>query len=147
MATRARPGWAARCVRVTHDSRTDAELLAATLRDDGSAFGVLVRRHIRSATLLAAQLLGDRDDAEDIVQEAFTVVLRKARRFDHDRPFPPWLFAIVRRLATNRRLRDVRRARLLHLWRDWNVSRQGAGDMHSALFARLDATAVRRAMK
>ena len=75
-----------------------------------------MRRHIRTATLLAAQLLGDRDDAEDVVQEAFTVVHRNARGFDGERPFGPWLFGIVRRLAANRKARDARRARLLRLW-------------------------------
>ena len=101
---------------MSNDERADAALLAATVRGDGAAFGVLVRRHIRAATLLAAQLLGDRDEAEDVVQDAFTVVHRNARTFDADRPFGPWFFAIVRRLAANRRSRELRRERLLRLW-------------------------------
>ncbi|MEX2272587.1 MAG: RNA polymerase sigma factor [Vicinamibacterales bacterium] len=94
----------------------DAALIAATVRGDEAAFAVLVRRYIRSATLLAAQLLRDRTEAEDVVQESFTIVFAKAARFDPARPFPPWLFAIVRRLAQKRRARDARRARLLRLW-------------------------------
>ena len=47
------------------DGRTDAALLAATARGDNAAFAVLVRRYIRVATLLAAQLLGNRDWATD----------------------------------------------------------------------------------
>ena len=60
---------------MSEESRTDAELLADSTRGDGSAFGVLVHRYIRSATLLATQLLGDQDDADDVVQDAFTLVL------------------------------------------------------------------------
>ena len=100
---------------MSDDVRTDAELLSATTRGDDDAFAVLVLRYIRAATLLCAQLLGDRDEAEDIVQDSFTVVYKKASSYDASRPFPPWFFAIVRRLALNRRSRDLRRARLLRL--------------------------------
>ena len=129
------------------DGRTDAELLAATLRGDGNAFAVLVRRHIRAATLLAAQLLGDRDEAEDIVQDAFTVVYRKAGRFDPERPFAPWLFAMVRRLAANRRARDIRRARLMRLWGRGSLAASVSPAPDHALLAGLDAAAARRAME
>ena len=98
------------------DGRTDGDLLADASRGDDFAFGLLVRRYIRAATLLGAQLLGDRDEAEDIVQEAFTVVHRKASTFDSTLPFSPWLFAIVRRLAFNRKSRDLRRQRLSRLF-------------------------------
>lgn len=101
---------------MSNDDQSDAVLLAATGRGDGTAFGVLVRRYIRPATLLAAQLLGDRDDADDVVQDAFTVVHRNAGTFDAERPFGPWLFGIVHRLAANKRTRDLRRSRLLQLW-------------------------------
>jgi RNA polymerase sigma-70 factor (ECF subfamily) len=101
---------------VSGETRTDAELLAAAGRGDDAAFAALVRRYIRAATLLAAQLVGDQDDAEDVVQDSFTVVHKNARVFDAGRPFGPWFFAIVRRLATNRRSRERRRKRLLQLW-------------------------------
>ncbi len=127
------------------DGSPDANLVAATARGDDAAFAVLVRRHIRSATLLAAQLLGDADEAEDIVQDAFTVVHRQARRFDAERLFAPWLFAIVRRLAANRRARDVRRARLLRWWRAGPVP-AASPPADWGLLARLEAAAVRRAM-
>ena len=123
------------------DGPADADLLVATAAGDDAAFGVLVRRHIRAATLLAAQMLGDRDDAEDIVQEAFTVVHRRARTFDAGRPFAPWLFAIIRRLASNRRSRDLRRARLLRLW-GGEAAGTRAPPPDDAVLARLDAAAV-----
>lgn len=129
------------------DQRTDAELLASTARGDGVAFAVLVRRYIRAGTLLGAQLLGDRDDAEDIVQDAFTVVHRNAGRFDAERPFAPWFFAIVRRLAANLRSRDVRRARLLSLFGRSAMAESGTVQVEDALLARLDGAAALRAME
>ncbi len=125
---------------------TDAELLAATAQGDDSAFAALVRRFIRPATLLAAQLLADRDEAEDIVQDAFTVVHRKAAAFDAARPFGPWLFAIVRRLAANRRSRDRRRARLLQWWgRGRSAAPSTRGE--PVVCARLEADEARRALE
>lgn len=122
------------------DSRTDAQLLADSARGDDVAFAVLVRRHIRNATLLAVQLLGDRDDAEDVVQDSFAAVHRHARDFEADRPFPPWLFAIVRRTASRRRIRDQRRARLLGIW---SLGRQDdSRNGEPSRFAALDADAV-----
>lgn len=129
------------------DERTDAALLAATARGDHAAFALLVRRYIRPATLLAAQFLGNRNDAEDVAQDAFTIVYRNPRRFDGDRPFGPWFFAIVRRLAANRRHRDFRRGQLLRLW-GWAIGRDPAPSRtETLLVARLDADAAKRAME
>lgn len=125
------------------DARPDGELLAAAATGDDAAFATLVRRYIRPATLLATQLVGDADDAEDLVQDAFTVVHREAGRFEQGRPFAPWCFAIVRRLAANRRAREVRRARLMQLWRAAPVSTPSHED---ATLARVDAGALVRAV-
>lgn len=94
----------------------DAELIRATAGGDSSAFATLVRRHIRAVTILGTQMLGDQDDAEDVVQEAFILLYKRARTFDVARPLFPWLCAVVRRLASNRRARDSRRQKLLALW-------------------------------
>lgn len=129
------------------DGRTNAALLHATARGDAAAFELLVRRYIRSATLLAAQLLGNRNDAEDIAQDAFAVVYRNARRFDADRPFAPWFFAIIRRLAANRRSRDLRRARLLQLWGRTTHREPAPSRSEATLVAGLDAAVATRAME
>jgi RNA polymerase sigma-70 factor (ECF subfamily) len=129
------------------ETRTDGELVAATARGDDDAFAVLVRRYVRQATFLAAQYLGVRDDAEDIVQEALMIVHREARRFDADRSFPPWFFAIVRRLASNRRSRNSRRARLLRLWWRPNADEAAAVGSEAGLVAGMDAAVARRAME
>jgi len=130
-----------------NDEHTDAELLAATARGDDAAFAVLVRRYIRTATLLGAQFLGDRDDAEDVVQEAFTVVHKKASAFDAERPFAPWFFAIVRRLASNRRSAELRRARLLRLFGLRTVAERQSQQADAVVVAHLDAVAATRAIE
>lgn len=126
-----------------NDERSDAELVGATARGDDVAFTVLVRRHIRPATLLAAQLLGDRDEAEDCVQDVFTVVYQRAGDFDVERPFAPWFYAIVRRLAANRRTREARRVRLLRWW----GAGQAATSHSDQSEAALDASKVNAALQ
>jgi RNA polymerase sigma-70 factor, ECF subfamily len=129
------------------DQRTDEALLDEASRGDDAAFAVLVRRHIRAATMLAAQYVGALDAAEDVVQDAFIVVHKGLRRFDRARAFAPWFYAIVRRLAANRRARDVRRSRLLQLW--WRRSDQpepASPAAEPALIAGLDAAKVSQAL-
>ena len=132
---------------MSDEQDTDAELLAETGRGNPAAFARLVRRYIRAATLLAAQLLGDRDEAEDIVQDAFSVVYRQARMFDAARPFAPWFFAIVRRLASNSRTRDVRRDRLRQAWARDAGAEVVSRPVDDAVIARLDAAAASLAME
>ena len=132
---------------MSDDQATDADLLAEAARGNATAFARLVRRYIRAATLLAAQLLGDRDDAEDTVQDAFAVVYRQARTFDPERPFAPWFFAIVRRLALNSRTRDARRDRLRQSWARDLGAEVGSRPVDDAVIARLDAAAASLAME
>jgi RNA polymerase sigma factor (sigma-70 family) len=75
-------------------SDTDDGLIAAALRGDTAAFEQLVRRHYPVA-IAAARSFGGREDAEDIVQDAFVRAFAKLHRFQSGRPFRPWLVKIV----------------------------------------------------
>ena len=144
----AQPDDLATWLRVNDEAQTDGELLAATARVDDEAFAVLVRRYVRRVTLLGSQLLGNRDEAEDVTQDAFSVVYRKAGAFDAQRPFAPWLFGIVRRLAANRRSRELRRERLLRLFAWGAADRARASPQpDDALLAELEVAAATRAIQ
>jgi len=62
---------------------------------NGEAFGELVTRHLRRAYAVAYRIVGNRHDAEDLVQEAFVAAFRKFDTFDTQRPFGPWFFRIL----------------------------------------------------
>lgn len=86
------------------DSRTDEEILVAIQQRDDAALGVLYDRHGRLAFALAYRVVGERGAAEDIVQEAFLAVWRRATSFRPDRGTPrSWLMAIVHNAAIDRR--------------------------------------------
>jgi len=75
-----------------HDERALLERVRAGDRD---AFGQLVGRHLPRALAVAMRLLRHRQDAEDLVQDAFLAALQHIDRFDTSRPFWPWLSRII----------------------------------------------------
>jgi RNA polymerase sigma-70 factor, ECF subfamily len=86
-----------------HDRATDADdavardalLVARTRRGDLEAYGELVRRHMRRAFSIAYGILRHREDAEDVVQDAFMRTLERIDRIEEGRPFHPWFHRIV----------------------------------------------------
>ncbi len=82
--------------------RQEAALLARVQQGDNGAFDPVVRAHIRPAYRIAYRLLKGHEDAEDLVQEAFTVALSNIHQFDLSRPFAPWLYRIVVTRGLNR---------------------------------------------
>ena len=72
----------------------DAEAIARSLEGDLSAYEVLVARYSALAHRTAV-LFGARDEAEDVVQEAFVKAFRHLPGFRRESPFRPWLLRIV----------------------------------------------------
>lgn len=84
------------------DTVTDARLLALVAEGDTAAFDELYRRHGRSAQLQARRLGASREQAEEIAQEVFVTVWRRADGYDPRRgAVSTWLAAIVRNRVTD----------------------------------------------
>ena len=77
---------------------------------DAEAFDLIVRRYMRTAYAVAFRVLGHREDAEDVVQEAFLAALANIGSFDISRRFGPWLYRIVVTRGLNFRKARSRRA-------------------------------------
>lgn len=91
--------------------RTDAELLAAHVAGDDTAFAELVRRHSDRLWALALRTLRDRQDAEDALQEALISAFRRADSFRGDAAVTTWLHRVVVNACLDRiRRNQVRRA-------------------------------------
>ena len=58
---------------------------------------------------LAAGIIGDRRDAEDIVQQAILIAIEKNNEFESESHFLGWLAGIVRNCALNHRRKSARR--------------------------------------
>ena len=94
------------------DADSDAALSRRARAGDSEAFGVLIDRYMRRAYVHALGIVGSREDALDLSQDAFVRAYRARHTLDPDRPFYAWLYEILRRLCFNF-LRDTKtRARL-----------------------------------
>jgi RNA polymerase sigma-70 factor, ECF subfamily len=88
------------------DGDPDAELVARCLRGDLEAFEPLVLRYQRALFNVAWRMLGDREDARDVVQGAFIKAWEKLASFDPQYRFFSWIYRIVVNESLN--LRDRR---------------------------------------
>ena len=73
----------------------DERLIARVAEGDRRAFEMLYDRYASTVLGLAMKMLGDREVAEDAVQEIFWRVWRRLGSFDRSRAFAPWLFGIA----------------------------------------------------
>jgi RNA polymerase sigma-70 factor (ECF subfamily) len=131
---------------VNDERRTDA-LLAGRIRSgDTAALGELYDRHAAMALATALRVVRDRQEAEDVVHDAFVAVWRKIDRFDTERgSLRAWLMTVVRnraidRVRARRNAMDVEEADELSLLRTgpnptWEatLSRTSAADLQLAM--------------
>jgi RNA polymerase sigma factor (sigma-70 family) len=78
---------------------TDEQLIQWVADGDPSCLATLFERHHRAVYQYLLQLLRDRALCEDLVQDVFLKVLRKAGHFRGDGTFKGWLFNIARNIA------------------------------------------------
>jgi RNA polymerase sigma-70 factor (ECF subfamily) len=82
-------------LRTRDDFDLDRDLLERVRSGERDAFGSIVGRYLPRAMALAMRLLRHREDAEDLVQDAFLAALQHIDSFDLARPFWPWLSRII----------------------------------------------------
>lgn len=95
------------------------DLAARAQRGDEACFQELVSRLRAPLTAFLARRLTRPDDADDVVQETFLRAYRFIDRYDPERRFSTWLFAIGKNVAANHRSAARRRA---------DVERSGASE-------------------
>jgi RNA polymerase sigma-70 factor (ECF subfamily) len=102
----------------------DAELVQHWQAGDTGAFEVLVRRHERRVFGLVFRMLGNRQEAEDVAQEAFLALHRHGHRFRGEARFSTFVYRVAANAALNRR-RSLGRRRSRE---EALAQRQDAGD-------------------
>jgi RNA polymerase sigma-70 factor (ECF subfamily) len=81
------------------DGPSDVELVARCQRGEAQAFETLLGRYRRKVYGLAMGMVGNRDDAMDVVQDAFVRVFRHIGRFQGDSSFYTWVYRITMNLC------------------------------------------------
>lgn len=109
-------------------SQPDPGLLEKVKTRDHAAFALLVRRYQPYAYALAMRFVWDREEAEDIVQDAFVRVWENIGSYRSDERFTTWLYAIVTHLGIDRVRTRSRWKRVftrdVHAWGDAEPAQQ-----------------------
>ena len=79
----------------------DTTLVNAYLGGETRTFDVLVERYQTRLLNFVYRIVGDRERAEDLVQEVFVRVYRHLGRFDRSKKFSTWIYTIASNLAKN----------------------------------------------
>jgi RNA polymerase sigma-70 factor (ECF subfamily) len=79
----------------------DAEIVTSFLGGEERAFQELVERYQTRLLNFIYRTIGDREKAEDLVQEVFIRVYRHLHRFDRSKKFSTWAYTIASNLAKN----------------------------------------------
>ena len=79
----------------------DTALVNAFLGGEDRSFDVLVERYQARLLNFVYRIVGDRERAEDLVQEVFIRVHRHLGRFDRSKKFSTWIYTIASNLGKN----------------------------------------------
>jgi RNA polymerase sigma-70 factor (ECF subfamily) len=91
---------------------SDAALVSRAREGDYEAFEKLFERHRSLVYRFAYQMTSRRDDAEDMVQEAFVRAYQNLHRYRDEAKFTTWLLRIVTNLCTDQARMAHRRTAL-----------------------------------
>lgn len=88
----------------------ELECLNRAQAGDLSAFAVLVEKHEQSVYNLCFRMLGHREDAADLTQEAFLRAFQSLKKFRGESRFSTWIYRIATNLCLDeKRKRKIRR--------------------------------------
>jgi RNA polymerase sigma-70 factor, ECF subfamily len=93
-------------MRIVGMKETDESKIIRSIIDGSDRYAELVERYHVGLIIHCEQLVGDRDEAEDVAQEAFVKAYMQLRHYDASRArFSTWLYKI----ATNEALDYLRK--------------------------------------
>ncbi len=79
----------------------DSGIVSAHFAGEVQAFEELVERYQKRLLNFVYRTIGDRERAEDLVQEVFIRVHRHLHRFDQSKKFSTWIYTIASNLSKN----------------------------------------------
>jgi RNA polymerase sigma-70 factor (ECF subfamily) len=94
-------------IQKTNEAADELSLVRAAKGGDVGAYGELVRRYDRNVFRIAQHITHNREDAEDVVQDAFLKAYENLEKFQEQSKFYTWLV----RIAVNEALMRLRKRR------------------------------------
>jgi RNA polymerase sigma-70 factor (ECF subfamily) len=87
----------------------DEDLMVMYQRGEVRAFEILLARHRKPVYNFILRFLGDKETAEDLLQEAFMRVIKGAEAYKRQAKFTTWLYTIARNLCVDQTRRRKHR--------------------------------------
>ncbi len=84
------------------EQKSDEYYIEKVLNGDADAYRFLVEKHKNLAYTVAYRMSGNREDAEEIAQDAFVKVYRSLKSFRGKAKFSTWLYRIIYNTAVSR---------------------------------------------
>ena len=78
------------------ETRNDAQLVADYLNGDDEPLRILIERYLGPVYRFARTYVKSEQEAEDVAQEVFVRAWRNLKRFDKEKSFKTWIFAIAK---------------------------------------------------
>jgi RNA polymerase sigma-70 factor (ECF subfamily) len=89
----------------------EAELLGRCAEGDTAAFGTLMEHYQDAIFNLVYRMVGNREDAQDVTQEAFIKAFRRLGSFQGRAKFGTWMYSIAVNQAISHRRRQMAKSR------------------------------------
>jgi len=118
------------------DDLAAEEVVARVLRGHTDAFEHIIRWYQRDVHRVVSALLYDREQTEDLVQQAFVNAYVRLSSYEPGRGLRPWLRSIARNLVREELRRRGRYARRLKMYAEILAARlrdEGAASLHEEL--------------
>lgn len=87
----------------------DEDLMVQYQRGEVRAFEVLLGRHRKPVYNFILRFIGDKETAEDLLQETFMRVIKGAEAYKRNAKFTTWLYTIARNLCVDQTRRRKHR--------------------------------------
>jgi RNA polymerase sigma-70 factor (ECF subfamily) len=108
------------------DSGDDQRLFDLWLKGDSQGFSQLYEKYKNRVFGFLLRMTGDRERAEDLMQDSFIAALRNADQFDRNRSFLSWIFGIAHK-------------RTIDYFRHLKVENEHENDTTGSVGSRIDA--------
>ena len=80
-------------------NRSDEQLVWDYLKSDEKSLELLIRRYLKPIYSFVYRYVGKAHDADDVTQDVFVKVWRNLKKFDREKSFKTWIFAIAKNTA------------------------------------------------
>jgi RNA polymerase sigma-70 factor (ECF subfamily) len=135
-------------LRPKYKNLSDEQLMVHIQKGDTVAFDEIYFRYSRKLLFYFYRMLGgDKEKAQDFLQDLFLKIVQKPEYFDCDKKFSNWIFAIAENLCKNEYRRNKVRNEINHLNFFIEMVQNDEGDLTQKLDRAALRIAVNRQLK